>query len=142
MRGGHRSGSSSEIVQWDVDRSTLLYTDGLGLLIFDCLLSELNIIFPFHSFIVDVLNLLNTCPIQLGANAWRILRAFEVKCQNEDVEPTAPLFFFFQFEWPNRGFLSLSRWTNRPQVLSKCPSHPKNWEERYIQILGSPNVRP
>lgn len=66
-----------------------------------------------------------------------------MKCQNKGVKPLAALFFyFFRLEWPNRGFLSLTRRTNHPKVLEGCPSHPKNWEERFVRIRGVPGVRP
>lgn len=79
MLNGHRSWSANEIALWDTDKPSLLYTDGVGFLIYEWLLIDFDIIFPFRPWLMDALNLLNV-PIQVSANGWRIMRAFEVKC--------------------------------------------------------------
>lgn len=136
LLSGHRSDSTFEITLWDTNEPSMLHSKGVGFPIYDWLVDDFDISLPFPLWLVAVLNLLN-------AYGSRILRAFELKCQIGEVDPSLALFFyFFCAEWQHRGHLAMIRRANRPKLLTKFPSHPKIWEERFVLIRDTTGIRP
>jgi len=89
---------------------------------------------------MDVLNIMNVCPVQLRCNGWWQVLAFGQKCEVEGVEPTAALFFYFyRAECQNKGYASVIRRTNRPKIMLGCP---KNWADKFFLIRPLPGVHP
>lgn len=121
-----RNESGCEIVPWGESDPSVLYADRCGFIMYDWLLEEWGLSFPFPNWVSDVLNLVNACPVQLGPNAWRHLLAFGQRCAVEGVVPLAALFFyFFHAECQQESYISMTRRRNRLVILTKCPNHPK-----------------
>lgn len=78
---GPGSGSGCEIVPCGESDHRVLHADRCGFLMYEWLLGEWGLSFPFPDWVSDVLNLVNACPVQLGANGWRRLLVFGQRCE-------------------------------------------------------------
>lgn len=92
---GRQSGSACKAIPWDGIVPSVLHCDRADLLLFEWLVHNWDLSVPFPRWMMDVLCLINVCPVQLGANGWSHSRAFELKCDLDYVEPTVALFFYF-----------------------------------------------
>jgi len=121
----------------------MLYTDGRGFLICEHALEGCDIEIPFNPTIVDLLAIMNICPIQVSANGWRILLGFVAKCRRDGVVATARLFlYFFYPRWVDNCFISYYRRPGRPKILKHAVSNPKEWQYKFVFIKESGSDRP
>jgi len=62
---------------------------------YSCLISDIHVPFPFDTFTMEVLHILNVVPSQLHPNSWASLQAFRMLCEVLSVKATTGSFLHF-----------------------------------------------